>query len=43
MLKKEIHSSRKQTKSIIFVAFLWTLQSAGRFVLGYISAITPGD
>lgn len=42
MVKKEIHSSGKPTKSIIFVALLWILQSAGRFVLGYLSAITPG-
>jgi uncharacterized membrane protein (DUF2068 family) len=41
-MKKEIHSSAKPTKSIIFVALLWTLQSVGRFVLGYLSAITPG-
>lgn len=33
---------RKLTKGIIFVALLWIIQSVGRFVLGYLSAITPG-
>lgn len=42
MLKKEVHIQEKPTKSIIFVAFLWILQSAGRFVFGYLSATTPG-
>ncbi|MBS7633725.1 hypothetical protein KEJ15_08985 [Candidatus Bathyarchaeota archaeon] len=41
-MKKEIHSSGKPTRSIIFVALLWMLQSAGRIVLGYLSTITPG-
>jgi len=41
-MKKEVHSSAKPTKSIIFVALLWTLQSVGRFIFGYLSAITPG-
>lgn len=42
MAKKEIHSSVKPTRSIIFVALLWILQSVGRVVLGYLSAIKPG-
>ncbi|MGQ9597476.1 MAG: hypothetical protein ACUVQY_06010 [Thermoproteota archaeon] len=41
MPKKEF-SSVKPTKSIIFVALLWILQSVGRFVFGYLSAVTPG-
>lgn len=40
--RKEFHISGKLTKSIIFVAFLWLLQSGGRLALGYLSAITPG-
>jgi len=31
----------KLTKSTIFVAFLWIIQSVGRFFFGYLSAITP--
>ena len=42
MVNEENQSSGKPTKSIIFVATLWILQSAGRFVFGYLSAITPG-
>ena len=41
MVNGEIQSSGKPT-SIIFVAILWILQSAGRFVFGYLSTITPG-
>ena len=39
---KEIHSSVRPVRSIIFVALLWILQSVGRFVFGYLSATTPG-
>lgn len=35
-------NSGKLTKSVIFVAFLWIIQSAGRFFFGYLSATTPG-
>ncbi|MBS7654053.1 MAG: hypothetical protein QXR06_04970 [Candidatus Bathyarchaeia archaeon] len=42
MVKKEIHSSGKPNRSIILVALLGTLQSAGRIVFGYLSTITPG-
>ncbi|MBS7614819.1 DUF2127 domain-containing protein [Candidatus Bathyarchaeota archaeon] len=42
MLKKETRIIVKPTKSIIFVALLRILQSAGRFVFGYLSATTPG-
>lgn len=41
MQEKETRGSVKPTRSIIFVALLWVLQSAGRIVLGYLSAITP--
>lgn len=42
MVNEETQSSEKPTKSIVFVALLWTLQSVGRFVFGYLSATTPG-
>lgn len=42
MMKKEAYSSRKPTKSIIFVTILWIIQSSGRIVLGYLSTVTPG-
>ncbi|MEM2394496.1 MAG: hypothetical protein QXW82_00660 [Candidatus Bathyarchaeia archaeon] len=41
-MTEKIHSSRKPTKSVMLVAFLWALQSVGRFIFGYLSAITPG-
>jgi len=42
MANEENQSSGKPTKTIIFVAFLWILQSTGRLAFGYLSAITPG-
>lgn len=38
----KIHDSGKPTRSIIFVALLWMLQSLGRIGFGYLSAIKPG-
>ncbi len=42
MFKKEIHFLGNTKKSMVFVALLWILQSAGRFLFGYLSATTPG-
>lgn len=42
MANEKIQSSGTPTRSIIFVALLWILQSVGRFVFGYLSATTPG-
>jgi hypothetical protein len=41
MANEKIQSSGTPTKSIIFVALLWILQSVGRFVFGYLGTITP--
>jgi len=42
MANEKIRKSKTPTRSIVFVAVLWILQSVGRIALGYLSAITPG-